>query len=70
MFDVPVSDSYAYIAAGAAGIYVADLSDPTDLRLVGHFDTPGLARRVFVLSDQVYIADSVGGLLVLQVLAR
>jgi photosystem II stability/assembly factor-like uncharacterized protein len=72
-FDVTVSGDYAFIAGDAAGVYVADLSDPAHPRLVGLAhprlvglaDTAGTASKVAVSEGQVYVADGAGGLLIL-----
>jgi len=55
------------VAGGEAGVYAVDLDDPANPRLVGHADTPGSARRVAVVGDEIYVADEAGGLIVLEV---
>ena len=44
-----------------------DVSDPTNPRLVGSYDTPGRASGVVVSGDYAYVADGHEGLLVLDV---
>jgi hypothetical protein len=41
--DVYVSGNYAYVADGYAGLRVIDVSNPSNPREVGYFDTPGYA---------------------------
>jgi hypothetical protein len=69
-FDVQIEGQYAFIAGGEAGVYVAgasDAMDPARMRLVGHVDTAGSVRRVFVAGDELLVADGEGGLLIVQI---
>ncbi len=43
-----VVDNRAYVAAGAAGLVIVDVSDPTTPKKVGVYDTSGYAQSVFV----------------------
>jgi len=43
---VAISGSFAYVAAGDAGIYVVDVSDPANPTVVGSWDSPGFAAKV------------------------
>jgi hypothetical protein len=79
---VAVRGSYAYVAAGDAGLRVMDISNPASPIEVGYFDTPGWAQKVALagapsvpeqqgdsaVSGQayVYLADENGGLWILQ----
>jgi hypothetical protein len=71
---VVVKDRYAYVAAGDGGLRVIDISDPASPREVGYYDTPGWAQEVALGGDpspgsggvDVYLADGVGGLLILR----
>jgi len=60
--DVAVSGSFAYVAAGEAGISVVDVSDPTDPMVVGSWDSPGYAEAVVVVGNTLYVADGPYGL--------
>ncbi|RJP23130.1 MAG: hypothetical protein C4520_06870, partial [Candidatus Abyssobacteria bacterium SURF_5] len=55
--DVAVSGSYAYIADGAVGLRIVDVTDPTSPFVAGSIDTPGYAQSVAVSGSYAYIAD-------------
>ncbi|MCB8959513.1 MAG: hypothetical protein H6651_04310 [Ardenticatenales bacterium] len=56
-------DGYAYVAAGYAGLYKLDITNPADITIVEQFDTPGFAARLHRQADWLYLADWSGGLL-------
>ena len=60
--NVDVSGNFAYVAAGAAGLQVVDVSDPEQPQIVGALDTPGNANDVRVVGTLAYIADGAAGL--------
>lgn len=53
-------------------IWLLDISDPFQPRLVGYYPTPGYVQyagdqqRIVVVDDLIYVADGAGGLLVLR----
>lgn len=65
----------AFVAGGASGVSIIDVSDPDNLQFksggfaenVDHLDTPGFATRVYATpgTDTTLVADSNGGLIVL-----
>jgi hypothetical protein len=55
---IKVVGSYAYAAAGAAGLQVVDVSSPSSPRIVGAVDTPGSALGVAVANGYAYVADN------------
>jgi hypothetical protein len=57
--DVLVDGDIAYVACGWEGIFVVDCSGPP--ALIGHCDTPGIARRLAIQSDTLIIADDFAG---------
>lgn len=57
-FAVDVSGSHAYVAAGAAGLQVVDVSDHSAPTIVASSDTPGIAFDVRVIGDLAYVADN------------
>ncbi len=59
---VDVSGSYAYVAAGAAGLQVVDVTDRTKPVIVGALDTPGNANDVRVVGTVAFVADGSAGL--------
>ncbi len=62
---VAVSGNYAYVADGAAGLQVIDVSYPPNPRRVGGYDTIGSARGVAVRGTYAYVADDAWGLIIL-----
>ncbi|MBE7500736.1 MAG: Ig-like domain-containing protein [Verrucomicrobiales bacterium] len=65
--NVDVSGDYAYVAAGATGLQVVDVSDRRNPRIVAALDTPGNANDVKVIGGLAYVADGVAGLRVISV---
>jgi parallel beta-helix repeat protein len=65
--DIAVSGTYAYVAAGGAGLRVVDISDPANPTEIGTWDSPGYAEGVAVSGDTVYLADGPYGLWVVDV---
>ena len=50
------------MAAGRAGIFVVDISDPADRTVVGSWDSPGIAEAVAVVGTILFVADGPYGL--------
>lgn len=65
--NVDVSGNHAYVAAGATGLQVVDVSDRKLPRIIGSLDTPGNANDVRVVGNRVYIADGSAGLQIIDV---
>ena len=65
--NVDISGNHAYVAAGAAGLQVVDVSDRKLPRIVGSLDTPGNANDVRIVGNRVYIADGSAGLQIIDV---
>ncbi len=55
--DVAVSGTYAYVADGASGLQVIDITNPASPQIVGSVDTPGYAMGVAVSGTYAYVAD-------------
>lgn len=64
---VAVDGSFAYVAAGATGLQIVDISDPGTPFLAASFDTPGNANDVRVAGGFAYVADGDRGLAVVDV---
>lgn len=60
-------DDLAFIACGAGGLVVADLTDMHHPTILSHYDTPGFAYGVAVQGDYCYLADGLSGFKVLDV---
>jgi hypothetical protein len=59
-FDVAVSGSVAYVAAGAAGLRVVDVADPHQPAELGYLDTIGQINDVVVSNGFAYLACGLG----------
>ena len=59
----------AYVADGADGLQIIDVSNPASPTLVGSVDTPGEAQDVVITGDRAYVADGLGGLQIVNVSA-
>ncbi|MEN9676404.1 MAG: hypothetical protein RIS76_2300 [Verrucomicrobiota bacterium] len=57
----------AYLAAGEAGLVIVDVANPSASRVLGRFNSPGLASDVRVVGSTAFVADGDSGLLVLDV---
>ena len=55
---VAVSGTYAYVADGASGLQVIDITNPQSPQIVGSVDTPGYASDVAVSGTHAYVADA------------
>ena len=64
---VGVAGNYAYVAAGATGLQVVDVTDHSNPRVVAALDTPGNAEDVRVVGGLAYVADGSGGLRIISV---
>jgi len=67
---VALAGDYAYVAAGAAGIQVVDISNPMSPAVVGALDMPGNANDIAVSGDWAYVADGSGGLFIADISNR
>ncbi len=65
--DVDVDGSYAYVAAGSAGLQVVDIRDKINPKIIASLDTPGIAIDVKVAGNFAYIADGSSGLQIIDV---
>ncbi|MGA9347464.1 MAG: two-component regulator propeller domain-containing protein [Anaerolineae bacterium] len=55
--DIFVCGPYAYVVTWSQGLWVIDVSNPTNPSAVGYCDTPGLGLNVFVSNSYAYVAD-------------
>jgi hypothetical protein len=63
--DVEVDGNYAFVAAGAAGLEVFDVSNPAAPVRVAGLDTPGLASSLETAGGLIYLADGTAGLAII-----
>lgn len=61
--DIYVSNGYAYIADGDAGLQIADISDPKAPELVGSLDIHNYVNGVSVISGYAYVVTKYEGYL-------
>lgn len=64
---VSVNGNYAYVAAGAAGLVVVDVTNRSAPAIVATLPTPGNANGVKVVSNLVYLAGGAAGLEIIDV---
>ena len=57
--DVKIKGRFAYIAASHQGVVVADVTDPS-MPVVGQTDTLGVANRLHIVGDRLYVTDMSG----------
>jgi len=65
--DIAAVDGTAFVAAGGAGLYIVDVSDPTRPVVKGRYDSPGYAEAVTIAGKNAYLADGPTGLRVLDI---
>jgi hypothetical protein len=65
--DVFIADKLAYVADGATGLRIIDISDPADPILCGICRVPGSAQGIIVFGSRAYVATRFGGLHVVDV---
>jgi hypothetical protein len=68
-YDIAVMGNFAFIADGAAGLQIIDVSSPDDPETVGFRSTPGSddSQGVAVRGNYAYVASGTDGLYVLDV---
>ncbi len=59
---IDVNGNYAYLAYNDLGIKVVDVSDPANPVIAAQKDTPGIAKKVTVSGDYVYLSDQKKGI--------
>ncbi|HET8774762.1 MAG TPA: Ig-like domain-containing protein [Thermoanaerobaculia bacterium] len=64
---VDAKGSYAFVAAGSAGLQVVDLSNPAAPAIVASHDTPGNANDVRIFGNYAYVADGFSGLQIIDI---
>jgi hypothetical protein len=64
---IVVTNNYAYLASGAAGLLVIDVADPQNPRRVGGCDTIGYAYGIAVADHYAYVAAGTSGLKIIDI---
>lgn len=68
--NVEVLGNSAFVAAGGAGLYIVDISDPAHLTVIGNYKSSGYTEGVAVVGKYAYVADGPGGLRVIDISDR
>jgi len=55
---ISLSDEFAFIAVGDSGLMIIEITDPTNPRATGRYDTPGRALEVAAVGVNAFVADS------------
>jgi len=64
---VYVRDTIGFIAYYNTGIFIVNLADPTNVRRIARYDTPGQAVELFAYDSCVYVADNADGLCIINI---
>ncbi|MEO0076159.1 MAG: SdrD B-like domain-containing protein, partial [candidate division WOR-3 bacterium] len=67
VYDIYVSGDYAYLANGASGLRIINISDPEQPQEVGNYPTPDSAFGVSVIYPYAYVACRDAGLRIINV---
>ena len=67
IMDAFVAGNLLYVAAGANGLEIYDITDPAAAQFLGSYNTTGFARQVLVSGTTAYVADTGGGIVSLNV---
>ncbi|MBI3756530.1 MAG: phosphatase PAP2 family protein [Deltaproteobacteria bacterium] len=65
--NVDVNGNFAYVATGAAGLQVVDVTNHNTPVIVGSVDTPGNANDVVVVGGTAFVADGPSGLQIIDI---
>ncbi len=65
--DIAVTGKLVFIAAGGAGLYIIDVSEPSDPAVIGNYDSAGYAEAVNVTGRYAYLADGPDGLRIIDI---
>ncbi|WP_455208082.1 hypothetical protein [Kaarinaea lacus] len=62
-----IDNNIAYVADWFSGLHLYDISDPTHLRHIGNYHTPGSSKGVVVDNGYAYVGDDDHGLQIIDV---
>ena len=65
-----MSDGLAYVAVRSGGLWVVDVSIPSDPRGAGFYDPHFGAEAVYESGGYIYVASDLDGLLILKLTQR
>jgi len=65
--DIVLSNDYAYVVEGYAGLRIIDVSDPANPTESGFYDTGGYAKGVAISGNYAFVADGTEGLRIIDI---
>ena len=65
--DIAVTNNIAAVAAGDAGVFFLNVSNPRNLTMISSFNTAGYAKGIMIDGIYAYIADGPDGIYVLNI---
>ncbi len=68
--DVEVFGNTAFVAAGGAGLYIVDISDPAHPTTLGNYKSSGYTEGVTAAGKYAYVADGPDGLRIVDITDR
>ncbi|HUT82568.1 MAG TPA: hypothetical protein VMZ29_15330 [Candidatus Bathyarchaeia archaeon] len=67
VYDITIQDHFAYLAHGYSGLKIIDFSNPENLVEIGGFNDGGLAWKIFLKENIVFVVDRLQGIEILNV---
>lgn len=65
--DIFIQGKTAYVAAGSAGLQIVDISDPSQLKLLGSWQSSAFAEGIAVAGKTAYLANGAKGISILDI---
>ena len=60
-FEMIIRDNYAFVSAGTQGIFAVDISDPSKMRIIERYETPGFAWNTIFFGKYMLSQDYQNG---------
>ena len=67
VLDISIQGNFAYVAAGGAGLYIIDISNPVLPKTLGNFNSRGYSEGVIVEKNYAYLCDGPNGLVIVDI---
>jgi hypothetical protein len=67
VYDVKIIDDMAFIAHGRAGLKILDITNPLSIIELGSLSDSGIAWKVLIVSDLVYLVDRINGIEIIDI---
>ena len=65
--DIVVQGKTAYVAAGSAGLKIVDVSDPSQLKLLGTWQSPAFAEGIAIAGKIAFLANGAKGISIIDI---